>query len=100
ARHSLPLVPAKAGTQPLALAAAEKTMELESLVALVATVGRPTYSIRRTAQIFRTVPASSATCAARLPAAAAACPTRRRGRYDRRRRRRCRGGAKCSSPHD
>jgi len=46
------------------------------------------------------LPAPSATCAKRPPAAAARCPTRRRGRYDRRRRRRCRGGAKCSSPRD
>ena len=40
---------------------------------------------------FTNVTASSATFAERSSAAAAHCPTRRRGRYDRRRRRRYRG---------
>jgi hypothetical protein len=45
---------------------------------------------------FTNVTASSATFAERSSPAAAHCPTRRRGRYDRRRRRRCWGGAMCS----
>jgi hypothetical protein len=49
---------------------------------------------------FRNVTASSVTFAERSFAAAARCPTRRRGRCDRHRRRRCRGGARCSDRHD
>jgi hypothetical protein len=46
------------------------------------------------------VTASSATFAERSSAAAARCPTKQRGQCDRRRRRRCRGGARCSDRHD
>ena len=61
---------------------------------------RRALSFRRTAQSFRNVVASSATFAERSSVAAARCPTRRRGRYDRRRRRQCQDGARCSDRHD
>jgi hypothetical protein len=66
------------------------------------THGRPAGYFHSGAQrkSFTDVTASSATFAERSFAVATYCPTRRRGRCDRRRRRRCQGGARCSDRHD